>query len=184
MPSEFSNCKVCNGKKIVRDYRVLEADIARGTRNRTKLIYKHQGNQFVNGLTGDVVCIVNEMAHNRFTRQDDDLFTNLDISLKDAMCGFEMSITHMDGRELRIVSKKGSIVRPGDTKCLLDEGMPNVHNPEMKGKLTIAFNVQFPNNLSPDQIIHFEHVLPGEGEKRQRGYKELDSGSEEDVEME
>eukprot|EP01135_Chromosphaera_perkinsii_P005490 Nk52_evm39s352 gene=Nk52_evmTU39s352 len=182
-PSEFNSCKACGGKKIVRDYRVLEADIAKGTRDNTKLIYKNQGNQLVNGIAGDVVCIVNEMAHERFTRKDDDLFTNLDISFRDAMCGFEMTITHMDGRELRIVSKNGNIVRPGDTQCLLGEGMPNVSNPNRTGSMTIAFNVAFPSNVSPDQILSFDYVLPTEnGNERSDRLVEDSSGSDEDIE--
>lgn len=42
--------------------------------------------------------------HRRFERKGDDLYTNVTISLKDALVGFEMNIQHLDGH---LVSKKG-----------------------------------------------------------------------------
>lgn len=35
--------------------------------------------------------------HARFERRGDDLYTNVTISLVDAMTGFEMDIPHLDG---------------------------------------------------------------------------------------
>lgn len=35
--------------------------------------------------------------HRRFERKGDDLYTNVTISLKDALVGFEMDIQHLDG---------------------------------------------------------------------------------------
>lgn len=32
-----------------------------------------------------------------FERRGDDLYTNLTVSLRDALVGFEMDITHLDG---------------------------------------------------------------------------------------
>ena len=42
--------------------------------------------------------------HRRFERKGDDLYTNVTISLKDALVGVEMNIQHLDGH---LVSKKG-----------------------------------------------------------------------------
>ena len=35
--------------------------------------------------------------HPRFERRGDDLFTNLTVTLRDALVGFEMDIKHLDG---------------------------------------------------------------------------------------
>lgn len=35
--------------------------------------------------------------HQTFERRGDDLYTNITISLRDALVGFEMDITHLDG---------------------------------------------------------------------------------------
>jgi DnaJ family protein B protein 11 len=35
--------------------------------------------------------------HPRFERRGDDLYTNLTVSLRDALVGFSMDIVHLDG---------------------------------------------------------------------------------------
>ena len=39
--------------------------------------------------------------HQVFERRGDDLYTNITISLRDALVGFEMDITHLDGHSVR-----------------------------------------------------------------------------------
>ena len=38
--------------------------------------------------------------HARFERRGDDLYTNVTISLVDALVGFEMDIPHLDGHSV------------------------------------------------------------------------------------
>ena len=35
--------------------------------------------------------------HDSFERRGDDLYTNLTVTLRDALVGFELDITHLDG---------------------------------------------------------------------------------------
>ena len=39
--------------------------------------------------------------HKRFERQGNDLYTNVTVSLKDALCGFELDINHLDKHQVR-----------------------------------------------------------------------------------
>ena len=39
--------------------------------------------------------------HALFERRGDDLYTNVTISLVEALVGFEMDITHLDGHKVR-----------------------------------------------------------------------------------
>uniref|UniRef100_A0A2K6KSY9 J domain-containing protein n=1 Tax=Rhinopithecus bieti TaxID=61621 RepID=A0A2K6KSY9_RHIBE len=54
------------------------------------------------------------------------------------------------------------IVKHGDTKCVINEGMPIYHRPYEKGRLIIEFKVNFPENdfLSPDKLSLLEKLLP------------------------
>ena len=56
----------------------------------------------------------------------------------------------------------GQIVKHGDIKCVLNEGMPIYHRPYEKGRLIIEFKVNFPENgfLSPDKLSLLENLLP------------------------
>ena len=38
--------------------------------------------------------------HKFFERRGDDLYTNVTITLEDALTGFEMDITHLDGHKV------------------------------------------------------------------------------------
>merc|ERR1711998_736542 len=48
----------------------------------------------------------------KFKRKGADLFIEMDISLVEALCGFETEITHLDGRKLLIKTAPGDIIRP------------------------------------------------------------------------
>merc|ERR1711998_190783 len=48
----------------------------------------------------------------KFKRKGADLFIEMDISLVEALCGFQTEITHLDGRKLLIKTAPGDIVRP------------------------------------------------------------------------
>ena len=39
--------------------------------------------------------------HAKFERKGDDLYTNVTVSLQDALTGFEMDLTHLDGHKVR-----------------------------------------------------------------------------------
>merc|ERR1719230_257523 len=47
-----------------------------------------------------------------FKRRGADLFIERDISLVEALCGFEMELTHLDGRKLLIKTQPGEIIKP------------------------------------------------------------------------
>ncbi|XP_044923910.1 dnaJ homolog subfamily A member 1-like [Mustela putorius furo] len=58
--------------------------------------------------------------------------------------------------------RRGQIVKHGDIKCVLNEGMPIYHRPYEKGHLIIEFKVNVPENgfLSPDKLSLLENLLP------------------------
>ena len=53
-----------------------------------------------------------EQPHSEFTRKGDDLFIKRSISLTEALCGFEMELTHLDGRKLLIKTEPGEVIKP------------------------------------------------------------------------
>merc|ERR1712217_599892 len=53
-----------------------------------------------------------EEKHNDFRRHGADLYIERSLSLVEALCGFELAITHLDDRQLIIKSAKGDVIRP------------------------------------------------------------------------
>ena len=80
--------------------------------------------------------------HKIFERRGDDLYTNITISLVDALTGFDMEIKHLDGHVVKVHREK--ITWPGAKIKKKGEGMPNYHNNLEKGLLVITFDVEFP----------------------------------------
>ena len=60
----------------------------------------------------------------------------------------------------------GEVIKDGDIKCVLNEGMPQYKNPFEKGKLIVKFNVEFPsdNFTSNDNLTKLEKILPARQE--------------------
>lgn len=56
----------------------------------------------------------------------------------------------------------GEVIRPGDVRCIMNEGMPQHRGPFDKGRLIICFAVKFPpeNWISPDKYVALEQLLP------------------------
>jgi hypothetical protein len=103
---------------------------------------------------GDVVLVLQQAEHPVFKRDGDDLQMEYEITLFEALCGFQFTITHLDGRVLLVKSPHQRVVEPGDILSIGDEGMPHHKRPFDKGRLIIKFNVKFPlpKNITPEAI--------------------------------
>ena len=83
--------------------------------------------------------------HDSFERAGADLLTKVKITLSESLLGFSrVLIQHLDGRGIKVSSKPGQIVKPGDTIILRGEGMPHYKSPDNKGNLYVVFDVEFP----------------------------------------
>ena len=61
-----------------------------------------------------MIVILQQLDHVTFQREDVDLFVKRKISLKEALCGFTMSLDHLDGRKLLVKCPPGEvIISPG-----------------------------------------------------------------------
>lgn len=93
-------------------------------------------------------------------RKGQDLIINMDLELVEALCGFQKVIETLDQRQLVITSIPGEVVKPGEIKCVMNEGMPINRSPHEKGKLIIQFNVKFPQQIPPENCVQLENCLP------------------------
>ena len=53
------------------------------------------------------------MDHAVFRRSDIDLIIDKKISLREALCGFQFPLDHLDGRKLWVRSEEGDVLSPG-----------------------------------------------------------------------
>lgn len=118
-------------------------------RHGERITFRGEADEAPNVITGDVVVVLQVAEHPVFRRDGPNLFVKRSITLIEALTGFSFLLTHLDGRVLKISSEPGMIVKPGQIKCVRDEGMPKAGNPYERGSLYVEMDVIFP---TPQQL--------------------------------
>mmetsp|Transcript_14494 Transcript_14494/g.21305 ORF Transcript_14494/g.21305 Transcript_14494/m.21305 type:complete len:411 (-) Transcript_14494:215-1447(-) len=168
-------CDACGGQgnsyQKKNDRKVLEVHVEKGMKNNQKVTFRNMADERPNMEAGDINFIIQEKEHDLFKRKGADLLVTKDLTLNQALCGFQWKITHLDGREIVIKTRPGEIIHAevkdesGRTlpyiKMVKDEGMPSLGNPFVKGNLYIAFYIAFPDELSEEAVATIKKVLPG-----------------------
>jgi len=111
-----SQCSACGGQgksfKTKQEREVLEVHIQKGSPNNHKVVFREMADEHPDADCGDVNFIIKEQDHGDFKRKGADLFIEREISLVEALCGFELELTHLDNRKLLIKTSPGEIVKP------------------------------------------------------------------------
>lgn len=127
----------------------MEVEIEAGMVDGQETKFVAEGEPHIDGDPGDLVLRIKTMPHKTFERRGDDLYTNITITLQDALVGFSTGIEHLDGRKVLIVRDK--VTWPGARIRKKGEGMPNYENNNLHGNLYISFDIEFPKTDLTDQ---------------------------------
>ena len=151
-------CDECPNVKFVTEEHLLEVEIESGMTDGMETKFVAEGEPHVDGEPGDLVLRIRSAPHPKFERKGDDLYTNVTISLTDALSGFELDIEHLDGHKVRVTREK--ITWPGARIRKKGEGMPNFENNNLFGTMYITFDVDFPKGeLSQDDKDTIAKIL-------------------------
>ena len=108
-------CNTCGGQG--KQYRVnkvsenIRVTIPKGVPNNHKIEIFDKGDDVLDGDPGDLHIIVKVLEDEYFIRKGNDLFINKDISLIEALNGFNMVIKHFD-RD--ILMKSNYVIKPNN----------------------------------------------------------------------
>lgn len=158
---EKDKCKKCNGRKTVRDRKILEVNVEKGMRDGQKIVFSGEGDQDPDLQPGDIVIVLDEKEHPIFKRSGQDLIMHMQLQLVESLCGFQKIIRTLDDRDLLITSYPGEVLKHEAIKYISGEGMPQYKNPFEKGRLIIQFFVAFPDSVPIDLVPSLEQCLPG-----------------------
>lgn len=143
--------------------KVVTIDIKPGWKKGTKIRFAGAGNETSPGVAQDLVFIVDERPHSRFTRNGDDLRLIQPLKLVDALDppkpgspNSRRKITTLDGRTIEVPIPSAGLgkttISPGRTTRLAGEGMPiSKVKGARKGDLVVEWNVEFPDRLNDSQ---------------------------------
>lgn len=153
-------CKHCQGRKTIKDRKILEVHVDAGMNDGQKIIFNGEGDQEPGYEPGDIIVVLDEKEHSVFKRLGNDLFLRMEILLVEALCGFQKVIKTLDDRDLVITAIPGEVTRHSEVKYIANEGMPYYKNPMDKGRMLVQFIVNFPSEIPPQVIPALENCLP------------------------
>jgi DnaJ family protein B protein 11 len=99
-------------------------------------------------VPGHLIFTILELPHPKFTREKNDLHTTVQVTLKEALLGFEKELKHLDDHIVPII--KEGVSQPGDIIKIRGEGMP-IHQSSERGDLFVKIEIVFPTELSEKQ---------------------------------
>ena len=153
-------CTACHGQKVTQESKTLKISLYQGAPDGKRYTFEGESDEMPGYDPGDVIIEIRIKKHDMFERTGADLTMTTDISLLEALTGFQLLITHLDGRKVLISSQKGEIVKPGMMKTVKECGMPFYDHPTRFGNLYIKFNVKFPKSLKEEQKTAIKQLFP------------------------
>jgi len=111
-----SQCTACGGAGkdfyLKQERETMEVLIQKGSPDNHKVQFREMADEHPDADTGDVIFVLKQQDHAVFKRKGADLFVEREISLVEALCGFEMELKHLDDRKLFIKTAPGDIIKP------------------------------------------------------------------------
>jgi len=106
-----------------------------------------------------------------------------EITLVEALTGFDFVITHLDGRKIRVKHPAGEVIKPDAIKTVENLGMPMHKKTYNHGNLFIHFKVKFPSTMDAKSLGLITEAL-GDGKAsvpKANGKKGAEETKQEDV---
>lgn len=134
------NCSSCSQKTAPRTIE-LTVEVAPGLRAGDNITFTGVMDERLGFTAGDLHFILYEEAHAQYHRDRDDLYKTMEAPLVDALTGFSVTLTHLDGKEFLV---QVTTVTDGDHAMRVPgKGMPR-RNGTGFGDLYLTFEVDFP----------------------------------------
>eukprot|EP01018_Ginkgo_biloba_P029904 Gb_04555 [translate_table: standard] len=138
---------------------ILTIEVKPGWKKGTKITFPEKGNEQPNVVPADVVFVIDEKPHDVYKRDGNDLIVTQKISLAEALTGYTVNLTTLDGRSLSIPIT--DVITPGYEKVVPKEGMPIAKEQGKRGNLRIKFDIKFPSRLTSEQKAGIKRLLGG-----------------------
>ena len=154
-PIEVERWNVVNNVRT-NERQTLNVTIPPGIDENEVIILQNIGNT-INQTKGDIKLCVQIENTTDFKRHGLDLVYKKTVTLKEALCGFDFEIKHVNKKTLAFKNVSNAfIIKPGFRKVIPDFGFKRENT---TGNLIIEFDVAFPEQLTPEQINVLSETL-------------------------
>jgi molecular chaperone DnaJ len=149
---------------MIQEEETVSIKIPPGVEEGMQLKVSGKGNAAPgNGISGDLLVLIQEKADEQFVREGNHLHYDLYISISEAALGVSKEINLIDGK-VRIKLESG--IQSGKTLRLKNKGIRDI-NGYGSGDLLVHINVWTPKELNREQKKFFESMLEDDNFKPQ-----------------
>lgn len=150
-------CRRCGGTGLERRRETVKVRIPAGVEDGMQITVRGEGHAAPHGgVNGDLLVVINEVAHPQLQREGNNLFYTRIISVLDAMLGCEVSIPCLDG-SYKVKVEPGT--QSGTVVKLRGKGLPSVQGyGRGTGDLFVKFQVWVPHKLSRQEKEALEQM--------------------------
>ena len=161
--NKVKKVKTKNGKHKYEskvEKKTITIPIEPGTVDQQTIIFEGEADEVRGEKPGDIIVTINEIPHDIFEREGDNLFIIKDISLSEAF-DYNYNIKHLDGHILNIKNKENDILYLQEgVRKIEGEGMPVLGEENTYGDLFIRFNLILPEKVDPKYIPAIKEIFP------------------------
>ncbi len=141
-------CPDCLGDGVVKAEEVITLNIPAGVAEGMQLSLNGKGNAGPRGgINGDLIVLIEELPHEHFERQGNDLLHQCYVNFADAAIGTTIEIPTLTGKA-KIKVEQGT--PSGKILRLKGKGLPDI-NGYSKGDLLVSVNVWVPKSLTKEE---------------------------------
>jgi molecular chaperone DnaJ len=165
--SQITNkCNACHGEGTVRGEETISINIPAGVSDGMQLSMSGKGNAGPNGgVPGDLIILIEEIAHDTLKREGNNIVYDLHISIIDAALGYSAEVPTIDGKA-KIKIEPGT--QSGKLLRLKGKGIPEI-NSYQRGDQIIHVNIWTPKAVSTEERDLLERLRDSPNFKPQPG---------------
>lgn len=145
--SIVDTCGSCNGNGVTREEEEITIDMPIGIMDGNALTFSGMGDGVKGGQSGDLIIQINELKHDKFIREGDNLKYNLKLSYPQLVLGDKIEVPMIDGS--KVLVKIPEYSKLTDTLRLPSKGLISLNG--SKGDYYISLNIELPNKIDDEE---------------------------------
>lgn len=150
--------KGANEQGLVQEETETTLKIPAGVQDGMQLSVSGKGNEVPGGVPGDLILIIEEIAHAELTREESNVYYDLFISVPEAILGCTAEVPTIEGKA-KITIDAG--IQSGKVLKLRGKGFPDI-NGYHTGDQLVRVNVFIPSKINKEEEALMKKLLESE----------------------
>ncbi len=138
-------CKTCKGEGRIHEDATIKINVPAGVSDNSYMTLRGEGNAGgQGGQPGDIIVIFQEIPHEFFVRDGDNIIYDLTLSISEAILGTEVEVPTLNGRA-KLKIEPGA--QPGKFLKMRDKGIQHL-NQHGAGDQLVRINLKIPKYVN------------------------------------